>query len=108
MSNKRLSPKNHSSGRITSDELTWFFVWWNFVWIRNIQIDHLWFWKKNTYFRGPILQKLDYFTLEMSKNHLIRNFLRNGRLRVNFKLHFFELRMSENFVKIQINFLVYF
>ena len=39
--------------------------------------------KKNTYFRGPILKKLDYFTLEMSKNHLIRNFLRNGRLRVN-------------------------
>ena len=31
---------------------------------------------------GPILKKLDSFTLEMSKNHLIRNFLRNGRLRV--------------------------
>ena len=28
------------------------------------------------------LQKLDFFTLETSKNHLIRNFLRNGRLRV--------------------------
>ena len=28
------------------------------------------------------LIKLDSFTLEMSKNHLIRNFLRNGRLRV--------------------------
>ena len=29
------------------------------------------------------LKKLDSFTLEMSKNHLIRNFLRNGRLSVN-------------------------
>ena len=28
-------------------------------------------------------KKLDFFTLEMSKNHLIRNFLRDGRLRVN-------------------------
>ena len=28
------------------------------------------------------LKKLDSFTLEMSKNHLIRSFLRNGRLRV--------------------------
>ena len=28
------------------------------------------------------LKKLDSFTLETSKNHLIRNFLRNGRLRV--------------------------
>ena len=27
-------------------------------------------------------KKLDYFTSETSKNHLIRNFLRNGRLRV--------------------------
>ena len=31
------------------------------------------------------LEKLDSFTLEMSKNHLIRNFLRNGRVRVNEK-----------------------
>ena len=31
---------------------------------------------------GPILNKLSSFTLETSKNHLIRNFLRNGRLRV--------------------------
>ena len=30
---------------------------------------------------GPI-KKLDSFTFETSKNHLIRNFLRNGRLRV--------------------------
>ena len=30
------------------------------------------------------LGKLDSFTLERSKNHLIRTFLRNGRLRVNF------------------------
>ena len=29
------------------------------------------------------LKKLDSFTLETSKNHLIRNFLRNGRGRVN-------------------------
>ena len=28
------------------------------------------------------LKKLDSFTSEASKNHLIRNFLRNGRLRV--------------------------
>ena len=27
-------------------------------------------------------KKLDSLTLEKSKNHLIRNFLRNGRLRV--------------------------
>ena len=27
-------------------------------------------------------KKLDSFTLETSKNHLIRNFLRNGRVRV--------------------------
>ena len=32
---------------------------------------------------GSDLKKLDSFTLETSKNHLIRNFLRNGRLRVN-------------------------
>ena len=28
-------------------------------------------------------EKLDYFTLETSKTYLIRNFLRNGRVRVN-------------------------
>ena len=28
-------------------------------------------------------EKLYFFTLETSKNHLIRSFLRNGRLRVN-------------------------
>ena len=27
-------------------------------------------------------KKLDTFTLETSKNHLIRNFLRNGRVRI--------------------------
>ena len=32
---------------------------------------------------GLIKKKLDFFTLETSKNHLIRNFLRNGRVRVN-------------------------
>ena len=31
------------------------------------------------------LKKRDSFTLETSKNHLIRNFLRNGRERVNAK-----------------------
>ena len=31
---------------------------------------------------GPVLKKLDSFTLEKSKKHLIRNFLRNGRVRV--------------------------
>ena len=29
-------------------------------------------------------KKLDSFILEMSKNHLIRNFLRNGRVRVKY------------------------
>ena len=37
---------------------------------------------------GPILKKLDSFTLETSKNHLIRSFLRNGRLRVKRKNNF--------------------
>ena len=32
------------------------------------------------------IKKLNSFTLEMSKNHLIRNLLRNGRLRVKGKL----------------------
>ena len=32
------------------------------------------------------LKKIDSFTLETSKNHLIRNFLRNGRLRVKANL----------------------
>ena len=31
------------------------------------------------------LKKLDCFSLETSNNHLIRNFLRNGRLRVKFE-----------------------
>ena len=30
----------------------------------------------------PFKKQLDSFTLKTSKNHLIRNFLRNGRLRV--------------------------
>ena len=34
---------------------------------------------------GPILKKLDSFTLETSKNHLIRSFLRKGRLRVKIR-----------------------
>ena len=32
------------------------------------------------------LKKLDSFSLETSKNHLIRNFLRNGRLRVKYAI----------------------
>ena len=32
---------------------------------------------------SDLKKKLDSFTLETSKNHLIRNFLSNGRLRVN-------------------------
>ena len=39
------------------------------------------------------LIKLDSFTLEMSKNHLIRNFPRNGRLRVNLK--FLNLKIKD-------------
>ena len=37
-------------------------------------------------------KKLDSFTLKTSKNHLIRNFLRNGHQRVNFFFnnHYFE------------------
>ena len=31
------------------------------------------------------LKKLEFFTLETLKNHLIQNFLRNGRMRVNIK-----------------------
>ena len=34
------------------------------------------------------LKKLDSLTFEMSKNHLIRNFLRNGRLRVKAVIRF--------------------
>ena len=30
------------------------------------------------------LKKLDSFTLETSKNHLTRNFVRNGRVRVKY------------------------
>ena len=38
--------------------------------------------------RSDLKKKLDFFTLETSKTHLIRNFLRNGRLRVKlFHLH---------------------
>ena len=45
------------------------------------------------------LKKLDSFTLEMSKNHLIRTFLRNGRLRVkknNTKKNFQKLILVPN------------
>ena len=40
--------------------------------------------------RSDLKKKLNSFTLETSKNNLIRNFLRNGRVRVNptlFNLH---------------------
>ena len=40
--------------------------------------------------RGAVrsdLEKLDSFTLETSKNHLIHNFLRNGRVKVNHSRH---------------------
>ena len=43
------------------------------------------------------LEKLDSFTLETSKNHLIRTFFRNGRLRVNktdFQISLFVFRSS--------------
>ena len=40
------------------------------------------------------LKKLDSFTVETSKNHLIRNFLRNGRLRVKQVYSFFVTRHS--------------
>ena len=33
--------------------------------------------------RSDLKKKLDSFTLETSKNYLIHNFLRNGRVRVN-------------------------
>ena len=41
------------------------------------------------------IKKLDSFTLETSKNHLIRNFLRNGRVRV--KLFYWDLISEINF-----------
>ena len=34
------------------------------------------------------LKKLDSFPFETSENHLIRNFLRNGRVRINSLYHF--------------------
>ena len=40
---------------------------------------------RNEILRGSVrsdMKKVDYFTLETSKHHLIRTFLRNGRLRV--------------------------
>ena len=35
-------------------------------------------------------KKLDSFTLETSENHLIRNFLRNERMRVNYDILLFD------------------
>ena len=48
--------------------------------------------------RGSVrsdLEKLDSFTLETSKNHLIRNFLRKGRLRVKLNFHLFFEKFPE-------------
>ena len=45
---------------------------------------------------GPILKKPDAFTLETSKNHLIRNFMRNGLVSVNWNTHFNFLRQRNN------------
>ena len=36
-------------------------------------------------------KKLDSFTLKTSENHLIRNFLRNGRVRVNSLFSFYQI-----------------
>ena len=42
---------------------------------------------------GSIKKKLDSFTLEISKNHLISTFLRNGRLRVKMNFGPFERKL---------------
>ena len=51
--------------------------------------------------RGSVrsdLKKLDSFSLETSKKHLIRNFLRNGRVRVNLgKFYSYEIKFSTNY-----------
>ena len=44
------------------------------------------------------LKKLDSFTLETSKDHLIRNFLRNGRLRVNIVIK--KLKLVKNVISL--------
>ena len=49
------------------------------------------------------LKKLESFTLETSKNHLIRNFLRNGRVRVNLQNK--NLENEYKFILINIQFL---
>ena len=41
------------------------------------------------------LKNLDSFTLETSKNHLISNFLRNGRLRVKHTIWFLDTIRSQ-------------
>ena len=43
------------------------------------------------------LKRLDSSTLATSKNHLIRNFLRNGRLRVNSKNCIYEISKNQTF-----------
>ena len=42
------------------------------------------------------LKKLDSFTLETSKNPLIRTFLRNGRLRVNWRISYWLILRLRN------------
>ena len=42
------------------------------------------------------LKNLDSFTLETPKNHLIRSFLRNGRLRVNEAVQILTLNYYSN------------
>ena len=42
-------------------------------------------------------KKLDSLTLETSKNNLIRNFLRNGRVRVKSKFFIFENLFTKNY-----------
>ena len=46
---------------------------------------------------GSDLRKLDSFTFETSKNHLIRNFLRYGRLRVKL---FYDLKEKSTYAKV--------
>ena len=45
------------------------------------------------------LKKLDPFILETSKNHLIRNFLRNGRVRVNLQGRSHQILIFNPFIK---------
>ena len=48
-------------------------------------------------------KKLVSFTLETSKNHLIRKFLRNGRLRVKLSWKNFKIELSDRILINQVN-----